>query len=224
VTVASHLGLAAADYDAAIRRYIPAYDQMIASTVAVVGRLAAPYVVDLGTGTGALAAAILDGVPGSLVQLLDVDPAMLEVAAARVADHGVRAQLVRGSFDDALPSCNAIVASLALHHVTDRAAKATLYARIRDALRPGGVLVVADITVHEDGPEHALSYDLWTAAMGEHGIAADAARELYAKWAGPDGDRYFPLATELALLGDAGFPRPECFFKSGPTTVFGAFR
>jgi len=222
--VASHLGLAAHDYDAEIRRYIPAYDAMIATVVTIVGRLPAPLVVDLGTGTGALAAAILDGVPGSIVELVDIDPAMLEAAGARVAGHGARAQLVRRSFDDALPACHAIVASLALHHVTERDAKRALYARIHGALRPGGVLLVADITAHEDGPERTLLYDQWTAAMGEHGISAEQARELYAKWAGPDGDRYFPLATELALLAGAGFPRPECFWKHGPATVFGGFR
>jgi len=222
--VASHLGLAARDYDAEIRRYIPGYDAMLATVVAIVGRLPAPFVVDLGTGTGALAAAILDGVPGALVQLVDIDPAMLEAAGARVADHGVRAQLVRGAFADPLPSCNAVVASLAFHHVTEPADKRALYARIHAALRPGGVLVVADITVHDDGPEHAHAYDQWTRAMGEHGISAEHARELYAKWAGPDGDRYFALATELALLAEAGFARPECFWKHGPSTVFGGFR
>lgn len=222
--VAVHLGLAAREYDAEIRRYIPGYDDMLATVVAIVGRLAAPFVVDLGTGTGALAASILDGVPGALVQLVDIDPAMLEAAGARCADHGVRAQLVRAAFADPVPSCNAVVASLAFHHVTELADKRALYARIHEALRPGGVLVVADITVHDHGPEHAHAYDQWTRHMVAHGISPADARELYAKWAGPDGDRYFSLAAELALLGQAGFARPECFWKQGPSAVFGGFR
>ena len=57
--VAAHLGLAASDYDAAIRRYTPGYEAMIDTVVAVVATLGAPYVVDLGAGTGALGAAIL---------------------------------------------------------------------------------------------------------------------------------------------------------------------
>jgi len=220
--VATHLGLAASEYDAEIRRYIPGYEAMIDTIVAIVGTLDAPYVIDLGAGTGALGAAILDRVPRARVQFLDIDPAMLEVAGARVARHGVRAELRRGSFDDALPVSDAVVASLALHHVPELDRKRALYARIHEALRPGGVLLVADVTVHEAGAAHGYIYDRWAAAMASHGIARPAADALFAKWAGED--RYYPLAVELDQLRAAGFTQPDCFWKDGPATVFGGFR
>jgi tRNA (cmo5U34)-methyltransferase len=220
--VATHLGLAASDYDAEIRRYLPAYEEMIGTVAAIVGTLGAPYVVDLGAGTGALGAAILDRVPGARVQFLDIDPAMLEVAGTRVAGHGDRAELRRGSFDDALPACDAVVASLSLHHVPELARKRALYARIHEALRPGGVLLVADITVHETGPAHDRIYHEWAKAMAQHGIARPEADALFEKWAGED--RYYPLAVELEQLRAAGFTQPECFWKYGPSTVFGAYR
>jgi len=220
--VATHLGLAASDYDAAIRRYIPTYDEMIGTVVAIVGTLEAPYVLDLGAGTGALGAAILDRIPRARVQFLDIDPAMLEVAGARVAAHGHRAELRRGSFDDTLPACDAVVASLALHHVPELPRKRALYARVCEALRPGGVLLVADITVHETGPAHDYIYDRWAAMMAQHGIARPEADALFAKWAGED--RYYPLAVEFEQLRAAGFAQPECFWKYGPATVFGGFR
>ena len=59
------------------------------------------------------------------------------------------------------------------------------------------------------------------ARMAAAGISAEEARGLFAQWAGED--RYFPLTTELGLLADAGFPRPECFWKQGAPTVFGGF-
>jgi len=220
--VATHLGLAASDYDAEIRRYIPGYEAMIETIVAIVGALDAPYVVDLGAGTGALGAAILDRVPRARVQFLDIDPAMLEVAGTRVARHGGRAELRRGSFDDAVPPCDAVVASLALHHVPELERKRALYTRIHAALRPGGALLVADVTVHEAGAAHDHIYDVWAAAMGQHGIPRPDAEALFAKWAGED--RYYPLAVELAQLRAAGFSDPECFWKHGPATVFGGFR
>ena len=218
--VATHLGLAANNYDAAIRTYLPGYHDMIDTAVAIVATLDAPYVIDLGAGTGALGAAILDRVPRARVRFLDIDPAMLEVAGARVAGHGARAELCRGSFDDALPPCDAVVASLALHHIPERERKAALYGRIHQALRPGGALVVADITLHEAGPAHDHVHRQWTASMGSHGIAEPAA--LIASWAAED--RYYPLAAELAMLAAAGFTAPECFWKHGPSTVFGGFR
>jgi hypothetical protein len=125
--VAAHLGLAASDYDAQIRRYTPRYDEMIDTVVAIIAGLKAPYVIDLGAGTGALGGAILDRVPQARVRFLDIDPEMLAVAGARVAAHGARAELWRGSFDDALPACDAVVASLALHHVPERDRKRALY-------------------------------------------------------------------------------------------------
>lgn len=220
--VATHLGLAASDYDAAIRSYLPGYEEMIDGVVAIVAGLDVPYVIDLGAGTGALGAAILDCVPRARVRFLDIDPAMLEVAGARVAGHGARAELHRGSFDDALPACDAVVASLALHHVPERDRKRALYARIHQALRPGGVLVVADVTVHDTGAARDHTYRVWADGMARHGISAPQAEALFARWAGED--RYHPLAVELELLRAAGFAEPECFWKRGPATVFGGFR
>lgn len=216
--VLDHLGLAAADYDAAIRRYIPQYDQMIATVVDLVRG----DVIDLGTGTGALAAAILEAQPTTRVRLVDIDPAMLETAGTRVARFGDRAELVRASFDEPLPPCDAVVASLALHHVPELDRKRALYRRVHDALRPGGRFVLADATVHENGSEHDVIYAMWSAWMASKGIAQDEANALFAKWAGED--RYYPLGIELQLLADAGFARPECFWKYGPMTVYGAFR
>jgi len=216
--VLAHLGLQAREYDAAIRTYIPEYEQMIATVV----RLVHGDIIDLGTGTGALAAAILEANPTARVKLVDIDPAMLEAARVRVAPFRDRAELVQASFDAPLPPCDAVVASLALHHVPELDRKRALYARIFEALRPGGGLVIADATVHEHGKEHDLTYVTWSAWMAEHGIEQPEADVLFAKWAGED--RYYPLATELRLLADAGFARPDCFWKYGPMTVYGGFK
>jgi len=78
---------------------------MIATVVSILDEAlpADPLVIDLGAGTGALAGAILAAIPRARVQLIDIDPVMLEGAAARLAAFGSRAELRRASFDDALP-------------------------------------------------------------------------------------------------------------------------
>ncbi|HEU0034716.1 MAG TPA: class I SAM-dependent methyltransferase [Kofleriaceae bacterium] len=222
--VASHLGVDAAAYDVAIRRFVPHYEAMIGVVLGLLDEQlpAEPLVVDLGAGTGALAAAILDAIPRARVELVDIDPAMLEVARSRVARHGDRAVLRRASFFDPLPACDAIVASLSLHHVPERDRKQALYRHAHAALRPGGILLSADATVHEAGPEHDRVFREWAAWMAAHGIAEPEARAHFAQWAGED--RYYPIAVELALLAGAGFAHPECFWKQGPSTVFGGFR
>ncbi len=189
--------------------------------IATVVELVSGDVIDLGSGTGALAAAILEAKPNARVKLVDIDPAMLEVAAARVARFGARAEVVHASFDADVPACDAVVASLALHHVPELDRKRSLYARIRAALRPGGRLVIADCTVHDRGKERDEMFATWSAWMARHGIRHADAEALFAKWAGED--YYYPLATELRLLAEAGFARPECFWKYGPISVYGAF-
>ena len=222
--VASHLGVDPADYDRQIRRFIPGYEEMIGEVVALLADVlpANPLVVDLGAGTGALAGAVLDGIPRARAVTIDIDPAMVEAASTRLAPHRERVEIRRASFDNAIPPCDAVVASLALHHVADVAAKRALYARIREALEPGGIFLSADASVHPAGPEHARMFRVWSAGMSAHGIGRGEADALFAQWS--TEDTYQPLAVELALLADAGFARPECFWRKGPIAVFGGFR
>jgi SAM-dependent methyltransferase len=221
--VASHLGVDAGAYDVAIRRWIPGYEQMVGTIIRVIAAPGgAPLVVDLGTGTGALACAILDALPRARALLVDIDPDMLAVAGSRVAKHGERAELRRASFFDELPPCDAVVASLALHHVPALDDKARLYAHIYGALKPGGVFLLGDATVHEDGPEHEQIYAHWEDGMAAAGIPREQAAELFAQWARED--TYYPLSTELPLLEAAGFSRPDVFWKDGAITVYGGFK
>src|SRR5262245_42374436 len=103
--VAGHLGVVSDDYDRVIRTFIPHYERMLATIVHWLDGHVPPggLVVDLGAGTGALSAAILDALPDVRVLLVDVDPNMLETAAARCARHAGRFELRHASFADPLP-------------------------------------------------------------------------------------------------------------------------
>jgi SAM-dependent methyltransferase len=219
-SVRTHLGVRAADYDAAIRTFVPHYSEMIDTVVRWLDGHVPPdaLVVDLGAGTGALAGAVLDALPVRLC-LVDVDADMLEVAGARLAGHGDRVELRRASFADPLPRCRAVIASLALHHVGEPDDKRRLYRSIREALEPGGLLLVADVAVHAGGLARSRLIAEWSRWMEAHGVEAAAAH--FAQWEAED--HYLPLADELELLRAAGFERPECFFRRGPATVFGGF-
>ena len=143
-SVANHLNLRIADYDRIIRTFIPGYDAMRAVQLELLaGVLPADRpsrVLDLGGGTGALAAAVAERFPRAEVELGDTDPEMLAVAAARCAPFGGRVRGVAQSFTGPFPACDAVVACIALHHVKDMAAEGSVYAQIRRALRRAGGL------------------------------------------------------------------------------------
>jgi SAM-dependent methyltransferase len=119
-SVASHLALSPAKYDARIRTLIPLYDELIAEAARALGHAARPVrtIVDLGIGTGALARACLESAPGTRIWGIDADADMMAVARARLGRLSRRATMTTGSFlDTALPQCDAMVASYSLHHI-----------------------------------------------------------------------------------------------------------
>ena len=222
--VAGHLGVAADDYDRTIRTFVPNYERMIATIVHWLdGHVpSGGLVVDLGSGTGSLAAAILEALPNVRVEIVDIDPNMLEVAAMRCSAYDGRYELRRARFEDQLPRCNAVVGSLALHHVPTHPEKRELYRAIRTALEPGGLVVVGDGLVYADGPERRRMVDDLYAHMQRNGISSSEAVEHFAQW--QEEDFYVSLPDELALMAGAGFPRPVCFWRDGLIAVYGAFK
>jgi release factor glutamine methyltransferase len=66
--------------------------------------IAEPRVLDVGTGSGAIALAILDEHPGARATALDVSPGALEVARANAERTGLRLELRPWDFFDGLPA------------------------------------------------------------------------------------------------------------------------
>jgi tRNA (cmo5U34)-methyltransferase len=218
-SVKRHLDVDADAYDVEIRRFIPGYDEMLATGVELLAALAPPaaHVLDLGGGTGALSEAVLAGLPDARVTVLDVDPAMLREARRRLARFADRVEFREASFLDPLPAADAVMASLALHHVHDLGAKTDLYRAIHTALAPGGVFLNLDAAITQGPRLNALVFERWAARMAEHGITEDEAHGHFDAWA--DEDRYFPLDEELAALRRAGFAEVECFWRSGSSAI-----
>jgi tRNA (cmo5U34)-methyltransferase len=218
-SVKRHLDVDADGYDVEIRRFIPHYDDMLATGVELLAALAPPgaHVLDLGGGTGALSAAVLRGLPESRVTVVDVDSAMLGEARRRLARFGDRVEFREASFLDPLPAADAVMASLALHHVHDLGAKTDLYRAIHAALVPGGVFLNLDAAITEGPRLNALTFERWAVRMAGHGISEAEARGHFSAWA--DEDRYFPLDAELAALKRAGFAEVECFWRRGASAI-----
>ncbi|MEU3646068.1 methyltransferase domain-containing protein [Lentzea sp. NPDC034063] len=118
--------------------------------VEVAGLSAGQRVLDVGCGTGNLLRST--GKRHRDVELVGVDPdlKMLARAERKLRRAGLTAKLDRGfaqelTFPDA--SFDVVFSSLMLHHLDDPS-KGEMLAEVRRVLRPGGLLVLADIAHH----------------------------------------------------------------------------
>jgi len=203
MSVAAHLGIDLREYAARIGTFIPGYSPLVSAAPASLATLAstrAPLVVDLGIGTGALSERCLSLLPRARIVGIDEDEGMLDAASDRL---GRRITLLHGSFETVpLPRCNAFIASLALHHIPTPSRRLRLFRRIHQALRRGGVLVIADCYPASDTRLQAIDRRQWLGHLRESYTARESTSYLRA-WS--KEDFYVPLAAELRLLQRAGF-------------------
>jgi spermidine synthase len=206
MSVAQHLKIKLSEYDQRIRTFIPNYEEMlaeVAATVAVVEKKQ-PTIVDLGIGTGALAARCLAISPQARVVGIDSDPDILALAQRRLPQK--RAQkptLIQGNFlESALPRCDAIVATLALHHIAEAKIKQRFYAKCFAALRRGGIFANGDCFIAENSKLSQRYVKMWEKHLRQF-YRPRRTQGFFAAWA--EEDTYFPLMQELAMLQAVGF-------------------
>ncbi|MGD9902445.1 MAG: trans-aconitate 2-methyltransferase [Vicinamibacterales bacterium] len=220
MSVATHLGITPHEYDTQILTFIPYYNEILDNAAAALDAVDRPArtLVDLGTGSGALAARCLARLKGAKVIGIDSDPGMLSMAAERL---GRRLSTRIADFEAApLPACDIVTASFSLHHIATPAAKRRLFAKVYRALRPGGLLVIADCATASSPRLQEKDMAAWHAHLAStHGRGA-ASRHLKA-WGGED--TYFPLEDETAWLRRAGF-RVDVPWRRGPFAVIAAGR
>ncbi len=215
--VATHLGIKLTEYDSRIRTFIPHYEEMLDVAAAAIPP-GARTIVDLGIGTGALSARCLKTARQARIVGIDVDPEILALAKRRLGD---RATFTGGSFLRApLPTCDAVVASFALHHVRTRRAKAALYRRIRAALRPGGLFISVDCQPAIDAPVRRAQFDEWLTHL-RRAYRPARAKALIEAWSREDV--YVPLDAEIALMRAGGF-RVDLLWRRGAFAVMRAAR
>ena len=215
-SVRRHLRVEIDAYDETIRRFIPGYDAMLEVAARTLASVRPELALDLGAGTGALSETLLLRGDAGTVELIDVDAEMLAQARIRLARFGARVRFRQTSFLGDLPPCDAVAASLALHHVPSIEEKQAVYGRILAALRPGGLFVNADAVMPAGGAEQAAAYEAWAEHMVACGIERSRAFEHFAEWA--DEDTYFPLEAELEALRAAGFDA-ECVWQQSSMAV-----
>jgi tRNA (cmo5U34)-methyltransferase len=212
----------APDYDAQRRRLVPCFDEFYGTAVEVVGLRGGPVrrVLDLGAGTGLMSAAVLARHPEAEMVLVDGAGEMLEQARERLPQRS--STTVVADLRDALPDgpFDAVVSALAIHHLED-ADKRELFARVHQALRPGGAFVNAE---HVSGSGRWLTdqyRSMWCAACRAVGASEQEIADAEGRMR---SDRCIDVATQLAWMDEAGLRDCDCFFKQLHFAVLAGWR
>jgi tRNA (cmo5U34)-methyltransferase len=212
-------------FDELILRLIPDYRGMIEALVRSLPFAAdAPIrVIDLGCGTGTVGRCVSERFPSAQVTCMDVAEAMIAAAREKLSACA-RPRFLVGDFaaGDLGGPYEAVVSSLALHHIEDAAAKLAMYRRIHAALAPGGVFVNADVVLGGDERLSAHYVARWAEWMAGN-VGWD---EVRSKWMPTyeAEDRPARLLDHLDWLRTAGFAGVDVIWKRDNFAVFSGTR
>jgi ubiquinone/menaquinone biosynthesis C-methylase UbiE len=194
------------------------------------------HIVELGSGEGDLAVALLNCFPQATVLALDGSPSMRERAAIRTKSFADRIRV--RDFDaaaldwwDLMAGAGLVVSSLCLHHLND-AKKQYLYKAIADRLLDRGALLIADLIEPSHPAATRLAAEMWDARTELQAVHSGRV-ELFGKFVAarwnhyrfPDSaDQPSPIFHHLVWLKHAGFAAVDCFWMCAGHAVFGAFK
>jgi trans-aconitate methyltransferase len=221
------------------RFFVPDREEQIATVVDAVPDPGEGLLVDLCCGEGLISRALLERFPKARVLAMDLSPAMLEAARAKLADSGDRFatrqfDLADRSWRSFPEPVHAFVSSLAIHHL-DGEGKRELYRDLAAALAPGGAVVIADLVEPAASGARALAARAWDGSVrqraldlaGHLGPFEEFQRQRWNLWAEtePDPiDRPSPLFDQLRWLAEAGLSGVDVYWMKAGHAIFGGVR
>lgn len=188
-----HMSMRITDYDA-LRERIP-------DTVAQYFPSPSTW-LDTGCGSGGSIRSSLSRFRDTRFTLADPSEDNLDIARATISDP--RCGYVLASTDSLeLPdgSFDVITSILSSHYYPDKAGKLKAFRNCRRMLRKGGIFIVVEHTVYEEGQE-AMDAQ-WRSYMESRGLPQEKIDEMFAR----RNKVYFPLTEDglRSLLEEAGF-------------------
>lgn len=224
--------------------YVPMREEQLRTLVALIPAMPQESfnLVELGAGSGVLAAAILEAFPHCSYLALDGSALMRERLADTLAPYGPRVaardfELGAVDWRATLPSpLRCVVSSLTIHHL-DAAGKRRLYADLATQLEPGGALLIADLVQPGVLRAAEIFARQWDDAVRAQSLALRGDLSGYERFQAdrwnnfaldPDGadeiDHPSLLFAQLQWLRDVGFSRVDCFWMHAGHAIFGGYR
>ncbi len=197
-------------YGEAIVRCVPRYREMIAMLLRYVPDDLRPQrILDLGCGSGNLTIELALAYPGAELHGVDLSGELLGECRRRLGD---RSNLVFHHEDmtrlDFEPGTFDLVAStIAIHHLVD-SDKASLFRKVFEWLRPGGVFTYSDQFAGVSDDVTTKHHNQWHDAS--RGLGASEAEWDAWKAHEAEADHHAPLPDQMAWLVQAGFTNVDC--------------
>ena len=193
--------------------------------------------LDLGSGSGLLAIAILARHPAAHATLVDNSEPMMEAARDLLGEDTTLPAFVLADLNDPgwvstiahEAPFDTIVSGFAIHHLSNER-KAALYHELLPLLAPGGLF----INVEHVASASTWIEDLWNAAMIDSlteyhekqrtGQIRGMIEKEYQSLPDQYANQLASVETQLDWLRDAGFADVDCFFKYFELAVLGGRR
>lgn len=192
--------------------------------------------VDIGTGTGFLAGALLRAFPELKLHAIDGAQQMVELARIRLGSLAARVDFRVGDFRELGGLCHdieatdAVVSAYALHHLSADEKLSVLQAA-HGLLRPGGWFLNADVTLAEDDELEAVVQRIRVGGIVSRNNGRDqrfadagAVRRFLDDLERKENDQPLRPADDLRILSDAGFSHVSTFWRETREVVYGARR
>ena len=203
----------AKEYDGQRQFIIPEMDQYYGAAVwAAESKRKSPAILDIGAGTGLLAALMLEKFPGAELALLDISEKMLEVARNRFKKRKAVRYLVHDySTSDLGGTYDIICSALSIHHLSTED-KRQLFHKIFAAIRPGGMFINADQADGETVYFRKRYLEYWNEFLKNGPLREDEHAEVLKRRNALD--RNEKLSIQLSWLHEAGFSDVDVVYKN----------
>lgn len=223
--IKNHFEEEAEQYDGIIKNLIPYYHQMVEALVNTLpfGHSENTEVIDLGCGTGTISRTVKDVYPKAKITCLDISEKMLQIAATKLNDVQDAAYINSNFYDFNFDkNYDAVVSSLALHHLVTKEDKLDFYRKIYSCLNTGGVFINADVVLASTDALQKRYMEQWKSFMCKN-ISID---EVDNKWIPTyyEEDHPVSMMDHFEMLKDAGFEIVDVVWKYYNFAVYKAVK
>ena len=194
-------------------------------------------VVELASGEGKLAYAILRAFPNATLLALDYSEAMRETTAKRLKSFANRFEVAafdmhQSDWYPLIEGTNAVLSSLCIHHL-DGAEKQGLFRAMQERIAEPGAFLIADLVQGQRAEANAFFGATLDGAAQKQSIEHTGTTGLYERLFIPEKWNYYrypdpldkpsPLFDQLRWLDAAGFTGVDCFWMQAGHAIYGGY-